>query len=188
MGHLRIKANECNYKEHDRWLKEQFINGINDDCRVGKGTNQNKKTSDIMSEEVLSRAKRVQVQRAQNAMLTSSQQNKASDMTRCAKLQNKNMSNSQIITKKKKISTATWQTSQEDAQPFGRNAQDVGRTSTPRRPTRTPTEEHPKKTQIEYGAAQESQYDSDTSEREYDVVRPTAFNFNSSTSVLITNL
>ena len=31
MGHLRIKANECKYKERDRRLKEQFINGINDD-------------------------------------------------------------------------------------------------------------------------------------------------------------
>ena len=29
MGHLRLKANEGNYKEHDGWLKEQFINGIN---------------------------------------------------------------------------------------------------------------------------------------------------------------
>ena len=29
MGHLRIKANECGYKDKDRKLKEQFINGIN---------------------------------------------------------------------------------------------------------------------------------------------------------------
>ena len=28
MDHLRIKPNECNYKEHDKELKEQFINGI----------------------------------------------------------------------------------------------------------------------------------------------------------------
>ena len=26
MGHLRVKANECECKEQDRWLKEQFIN------------------------------------------------------------------------------------------------------------------------------------------------------------------
>ena len=29
-GHLRIKANEYGYKEKDRKLKEQFIDGIND--------------------------------------------------------------------------------------------------------------------------------------------------------------
>ena len=28
MGRVCIKAAECNYKEHDRRLKEQFINGI----------------------------------------------------------------------------------------------------------------------------------------------------------------
>ena len=31
MGHLSIKANECEYKEGDKRLKEQFINRINDD-------------------------------------------------------------------------------------------------------------------------------------------------------------
>ena len=29
IGCLRVKANECEYKEKDRRLKEQFINGIN---------------------------------------------------------------------------------------------------------------------------------------------------------------
>ena len=31
IGHLRVKENECNYKKDDRWLKEQFIKGINDE-------------------------------------------------------------------------------------------------------------------------------------------------------------
>ena len=31
MGCFRIRANEFGYKEKDRRLKEQFINGINDD-------------------------------------------------------------------------------------------------------------------------------------------------------------
>ena len=30
MGHLRIKANEYNYQECDCWLKEEFINSVND--------------------------------------------------------------------------------------------------------------------------------------------------------------
>ena len=29
-GHWRGKANEYAYMERDRWLKEQFISGIND--------------------------------------------------------------------------------------------------------------------------------------------------------------
>ena len=31
MDHLRIKANNCSYKEKDKSLKEQFINDIMDD-------------------------------------------------------------------------------------------------------------------------------------------------------------
>ena len=31
MGRLCIKAEECNYKEHDRQLKEQFISSISDE-------------------------------------------------------------------------------------------------------------------------------------------------------------
>ena len=31
MGHCKIKANDCGYKEKDRRLKQQFINGICDD-------------------------------------------------------------------------------------------------------------------------------------------------------------
>ena len=31
MGRHHIKVAECNYKEHNRQLKEQFINGINDE-------------------------------------------------------------------------------------------------------------------------------------------------------------
>ena len=29
-GQLRLKANECGYKERDRRLKEQFINDVSD--------------------------------------------------------------------------------------------------------------------------------------------------------------
>ena len=34
MGYLRIKGSECSYKEKDRRLKEQFINGINVDNMI----------------------------------------------------------------------------------------------------------------------------------------------------------
>ena len=33
IGQLTIKTNECNYKKCDRYLKEKFINGINDDSQ-----------------------------------------------------------------------------------------------------------------------------------------------------------
>ena len=35
-GSLRIKTNECEYKDTDRRLKEQFINGINGDDTMTK--------------------------------------------------------------------------------------------------------------------------------------------------------
>ena len=31
-----IKGNECNYKEHDGQLKEQFINGLNDEMMAAE--------------------------------------------------------------------------------------------------------------------------------------------------------
>ena len=31
MGRFCIKAAECTYKEYDGWVKEQFINGINNE-------------------------------------------------------------------------------------------------------------------------------------------------------------
>ena len=31
MHYIRIEANECNYKEKDRRLNEQFINSMNND-------------------------------------------------------------------------------------------------------------------------------------------------------------
>ena len=60
MSHLRIKSNECNYREHDRQLKEQFINGINNEMMAAKIIKElldMQKTSDIESEQVLSWAK-----------------------------------------------------------------------------------------------------------------------------------
>ena len=51
-----MKVNECKYKEKDRRLKEQFINGINDDKMmaeiIGELTTV-KKTTEITSEQVI---------------------------------------------------------------------------------------------------------------------------------------
>ena len=51
MGHLRIKTNESNYKEHNRCLKEQIINGINDKMitvEIKKKNKQQCKTSRML--------------------------------------------------------------------------------------------------------------------------------------------
>ena len=43
MGRLRLAAVECNYKEIDRQLKEQFIHRLNDNdmpAEIIRGTNQ----------------------------------------------------------------------------------------------------------------------------------------------------
>ena len=57
MDYLRIKANKCGHKERDKKLKEQFINGINDDDLMMKITRELtviKKTNEITSKQVLS--------------------------------------------------------------------------------------------------------------------------------------
>ena len=36
MHQLRIKANEYEYREKDRYIKNQFINGINDDMMIAE--------------------------------------------------------------------------------------------------------------------------------------------------------
>ena len=55
MDYLRVKANESIYKEHDRHLKKQFINRINDEMITAeriKELTTIQKTSGIMSEQV----------------------------------------------------------------------------------------------------------------------------------------
>ena len=34
MGRLHVAAVECNYREVDRQIKEQFIHGLNDKCML----------------------------------------------------------------------------------------------------------------------------------------------------------
>ena len=66
-GH--IKAAECSYKEHYRRLKEQFINGIDDEeimQDIIKELTTQKNTQEIDSEQVLLWAYRVEAQRAKD--------------------------------------------------------------------------------------------------------------------------
>ena len=72
MGRLRIAAAECNYKEIDRQLKEQFIHGLNDKAMLDEvvreltAKNSSKQTN---SEDVLLWVRRIKTQRAQAAIL-----------------------------------------------------------------------------------------------------------------------
>ena len=62
---------ECNYKQYDRFQKEYFIDGINDDAATSEIIKEltTIKTRDITSDEVLLLAKEVMAQRLQTAML-----------------------------------------------------------------------------------------------------------------------
>ena len=73
MGRLRIAAAECNYKEIDRHLKEQFIHGLKDKAMLDEIVRElmAKNTSKQMnSEDVLLWARQIEAQRAQAAILS----------------------------------------------------------------------------------------------------------------------
>ena len=62
MGRLRLAAVECNYKEIDRQLKEQFIHGLNyNDMLVGiiRKLTKTEESKDVTSEQVLAWAKKI---------------------------------------------------------------------------------------------------------------------------------
>ena len=55
MDHLRMKVKKCGYKEKDRRLKDQFINGINNDYIMTECYRELtvvKKTSEITTDQV----------------------------------------------------------------------------------------------------------------------------------------
>ena len=68
---------ECNYKEVDRQLKEQFIYRLNDSemlTEIMRGPTKSDENAIILIEYVLTWAKRVEVQRAQTAVINSMQE------------------------------------------------------------------------------------------------------------------
>ena len=72
MGRLHVAVAECNYREIDGQLKEQFIQGLNDKALLDEVIRElTAKSNDeqMTSEGVLAWAKRVEVQRAQAAIL-----------------------------------------------------------------------------------------------------------------------
>ena len=81
---------ECNYKEIDHQLKEQFIHGLNDKMMLDKVIREltTKSSSDQMtSEDVLLWAKRVEAQRMQAAILSDITESQRFDQVKVAKQQ-----------------------------------------------------------------------------------------------------
>ena len=81
-------AAECNYKEIDHQLKEQFIHGLNDKTMLDKvireltTKNINEQTT---SQDVLIWAKRVEVQRVQATILSDITESQKFDKVKVAK-------------------------------------------------------------------------------------------------------
>ena len=73
MGRLQVAVAECNYREVDRQLKEQFIHGLNDKSMLDEvireltAKNNNEQTT---SKDVLVWAKRTKAQWTQAAILS----------------------------------------------------------------------------------------------------------------------
>ena len=79
MGRLKVKATDCKYKDGGRNLKEQFINGTNDQAmtaEIMKELTIIKEHSKIITEQILSWVKRIEVQHSQKSMLENSKETK----------------------------------------------------------------------------------------------------------------
>ena len=79
IGHFRIKANECGYKEKDKILKEQLINGINDDDMMTDIMKTNCDQEDKWNHQQagISMARKVEAQRALKMLI---------EVTKCKKI------------------------------------------------------------------------------------------------------
>ena len=92
LGRMRMLAVDCNYQEVDRQLKEQFIHGLNDAEMLGeiiRELTKVKVNNTINSETVLLWAKRVEVQRAQVAVMSSITERKEFDRIKASKRSHK---------------------------------------------------------------------------------------------------
>ena len=72
-GEAACGSSECNYREVDRQLKEQFIHGLNDKCMLEEIIKELTSANDdeqLTSEGILAWAKRVEAQRAQATVLS----------------------------------------------------------------------------------------------------------------------
>ena len=88
MARLRLAAVECNYKEIDRQLKEQFIHRLNDNDMLAERNGELIKAEEstaVTSEHILVWAKRVEAQRAQSTIITGLSETKEFDKVKTIK-------------------------------------------------------------------------------------------------------
>ena len=88
MGKLRLAAVECNYKEIDGQLKEQFTHRLNDNdllVEIIRELTKAEESAAVTGEQVLIWAKRVEVQRAQSAIINSLSETKEFDKIKAIK-------------------------------------------------------------------------------------------------------
>ena len=88
MGRLRLAAVESNYKEIDRQLKQQFIQGLNDNDMLAEIIREPTKAEEstaATSEQVLFWANRMGAQRVQPAIITSLSKTKEYDKIKTIK-------------------------------------------------------------------------------------------------------
>ena len=82
MGRLWLAAVECNYKEIDRQLKEQFIHGLNDTQMLTEIINELTKAEEnakVTSYHMLTWTKWVEAQKTQSAVIYSPREMKEFD-------------------------------------------------------------------------------------------------------------
>ena len=92
MDRLWLLVVECNYKELNTQLKEQFIHGLNDTDMLGEIIWELAKiheNTEITSEIVLSWVKKVEAQRAQSTIMNSLNEVKEFDKLKIVKNTNK---------------------------------------------------------------------------------------------------
>ena len=74
IGRLRLEAIECNYKEIDGQLKEQFIHSLNDTdmlAEINVDLTKREEYTEVTSENVVCWAKREDAQRSESAIMNS---------------------------------------------------------------------------------------------------------------------
>ena len=135
MGRLHVTAAESNYREVDQQLKEQFIQGLNDKVMLDEVIRElaaRSKDGQMTSEGVLVWAKRVEVQRAQAAIL-----NDITELHQFDKITmtQKSKSSQERLTKNTTshrwhADTAVGSTCPDSAQHMGRHVPDGGRWDT----------------------------------------------------------
>ena len=81
MGRLHVKVMDCEYKEYDRRLKEQFINCLDDENQVEEiitYLTAYKDTNDVSSKQILLWAQKVEVQNGLKELLDNIKDTKGS--------------------------------------------------------------------------------------------------------------